>query len=143
MLIKVMYHADAGNTEKVAVSIASATGARAEAIASNSTVQNADLLFIGASDYGEKTDDTMKSFVEKLDAGKIKLVAVFGTYHNSKDSILQMVEMVKQKGIKVIDESFGCKGKFGGIFNSKHPDDKDLNNAIQFANRAIAAAKIK
>jgi flavodoxin len=141
MLIKVMFHSNTGNTEKVAVSIATATGIRAEAIFDNTVVKSADLLFIGTGANDKKPDDTVKNFIEKLDASKIKFVAVFGTYHSNKDAILQMKDALNKKGIKVFDEIFGCKGAHGVFFNSGHPDDKDLNSAIQFANRAIASAK--
>ena len=141
MLIKVIYQSKTGNTEKVAVSIATATGIRSESIGSAKKMENVDLLFIGAGIIGGKVDASMLSFIAGLDSTKVKNAAIFGTYGWQKKGLEVMKELLKAQGINVLDEAFGCKGKFWAIFNSKHPDDKDLSNAVTFANRAIKQVK--
>ena len=143
MTIKVMYHTVTGNTETVAASIASACGVRSEAISESNSAGAVDLLFLGDGDYDKKPADVTLNFIARLVPDKVKQVAVFGTYRQTNAAIQEMVNAIKKRGIKVYDETFGCKGKYNVIFNSKHPDDADLNNAIQFANKVIRAAKTK
>lgn len=143
MITKVMYHTVTGNTELVAASIASAAGVRSEAISESTSVGVVDLLFLGDGEYDKKPADVTLNFIARLVPDKVKQVAVFGTFRSNKCAIDEMVTALKKRGIKVYEETFGCKGKYGVIFNSKHPDDNDLNGAIQFANKAIAKAKMK
>jgi len=138
MNIKVVYHTMTGNTKKVAEAISEAVGVPAEPV-SESTVSGAiDILFIGDGVYGSKADNKTVSFIKSLSADKVRHAAVFGTYGGQKKAITHMKELLKQQGINVVDESFGCKGKSWWIINRKHPDAQDLNTAKEFAKGVLA-----
>jgi flavodoxin len=135
MKVKVLYHSKTGNTKKVAEAIGKAVGTVAVQITDKINFDSADLLFIGDGVYGMKPNKATAAFIKTLDPNKVKNVAVFGTYGGQKKAIILMKELLKNQGINVIEESFGCKGKSWFILNRNHPDANDLDNAQQFAKK--------
>jgi flavodoxin len=81
MKYAVRYFSKSGNTEKVARAIAGALGVEAVSInaAGAEIIEKADVLFLGAAVYAFGIDDTVKTFIAKLDAAKVGKVAVFST----------------------------------------------------------------
>ena len=46
--------------------------------------------------------------------------------------------MIQNKGIRVVDEPFTCKGKAWLFINRKHPNETDLNKVRKYAKNAVA-----
>lgn len=133
MNIKVLYHSQTGNTKKLAESMAGALGVTAEKIAENSIIEPVDMLFIGDGVYVGGPNKETVSFIKTLNGSLVKKAAVFGTYGGQKKAIITMMELLKEQGINVADESFGCRGKSWVFFNRKHPSMEDLKAAKTFA----------
>jgi flavodoxin len=141
MNISVKYHSTTGNTKKVAEAISEATGVVAGQISDNTTVEAADLLFIGDGIYAGKVNINTVNFIKTLNGDKVKNAAVFGTYGGQDKAIADMKELLKAQGINVIEDSFGCKGKAWFFFNRQHPDAQELANAKEFANNVVNKLK--
>lgn len=132
MNIKVMYHSKTGNTEKLAESMAGALGIAAETISGISITEPVDMLFIGDGVYGGRPDRATVSFIRTLNGNLVKNAAVFGTYGGQKKAIAAIKKLLKEQGVNVLDESFGCRGKAWAVFNRKHPNAGDLDAAKAF-----------
>jgi flavodoxin len=137
MRIKVMYYTRSGNTKKVAEAIAEEFDTNEEKLPPAFMPERDDLLFIGAGVYMGNADSKVRDFIRILTPAKIKNVAVFGTGAEDK-AIKAMKELLKAQGINVVEESFLCRGKTLGIFSRKHPDEKDLENARNFAKNVVS-----
>jgi hypothetical protein len=53
------------------------------------------------------------------------------------------IEALKNKGIKVLNEPFTCKGRAWKLINRKHPNDTDLDNARKYAEKMVAKLRDK
>ena len=137
MNIKVMYHTTTGNTEKVAEAMAEALGVKAEKIDERAIVDPIDMLFIGDGVYAGKPDASTVNFIKSLDGSMVKNAAVFGTYGGQKKAIEIMKELLKEQGIKVSAEGFGCRGKCWSIINRRHPSVEELSAAKEYAKSIV------
>ncbi|RCX14854.1 flavodoxin [Anaerobacterium chartisolvens] len=141
MKIKVMYHTRGGNTKKIAEAIAQTAGHTAESVPPAYPDENIKLVFLGAGIYAGKIDPKMQEYIQTLDTGKVKNVALFGTAGSPEGGIQIMRQLLESKGINVLPESFVCPGKFFLFFNRKRPSSDDLKNAQDFAKKAIEAVE--
>ena len=137
MKVAVVYYSMSGNTKKVAEAMANELGTEAESIKDEPELEGVDLLFIGSGCYGGKLRGEMLKFLEDLK--DIKRAAVFGTYSRETKAIESMKGILEKKGIKVIDE-WGCTGAFLYFMNRGRPNEKDLDQARQFANSVLEKA---
>jgi flavodoxin len=140
MIIKVFYHSNAGKTTRLAEAIARAAGVPFEAIGDDTKIQHADLLIIGDEVDSGKADPQTERFIAGLDGNTVKHAVVFGTGSHKK-GLAQLKGLLKARGITVEEEMYGCNGKTMGFLNSKHPDDKDLADAVMFVNPIIRKYK--
>lgn len=138
MDIKVMYHSSTGNTKKLADAIAASFNISAEAIDESTPASTckADLLFIGDGIYAGKPNKHTVAFIEGLDPLLVKNAAVFATY-GGQDSIGRDIQqLLKNRGINVLEPAFACKGKSWWLINRKHPSAADLDNLREFVKSA-------
>ena len=136
-----MYHSRKGNTKKIAEAIAQSVNERAEAIPPAYPCENVGLLFLGAGIYGGKMDKKMEDFIKTLNSSRVKNAVVFGTSGGQDAVIKRMQTLLREQGVNVLDETFMCKGKFFLFFNRSHPNSEDLNNAVEFAKKAVEKVK--
>jgi flavodoxin len=141
MKIKVMYHTKTGNTQIIAEAIAKTVGAPAKLISDDYVFDTADLLFIGDGLYAGSVDGKTKKFIAALDATKVKNAAVFATYGGQRKAAKVLKGLLEKQGIKVIEESYECKGKAWYILNRKHPDTQEIKAAKEFAKRVVEKTK--
>jgi flavorubredoxin len=99
------------------------------------------MLFLGDGMYMGGPDPAMERFIRTLDGSKVKNAAVFGTYGGQKKAIVKMKELLKEQGINVVEESFGCPGKCWLVLNLGHPGAQDLVAAKEFAKRTLGKIK--
>lgn len=138
MNIQVVYSSKTGNTKKIAEAIASIANCRAQSVDSFTINEFVDLLFIGGAVYAthdHNIDPNLENFIKNINPKNVKNIALFCTGF-SNEAVLKMEQILKQKTINVINESFMCKGKFF-IFNFGHPNNKDIENAKNFAKNII------
>lgn len=142
MNIKVVYHSKTGNTKRVAEAIAEALEATAIPVAEAESLltEKIDLLFIGDGMYFGGIAKETKDFIKKLDASKIGCSAAFSTSGGSWPfGPTGITARLEEQGVSTHSETFRCHGAaFGAVFPS-HPDDEDLKNAREFAERTIAS----
>jgi len=137
MKVAVVYYSMSGNTKKVANAIAEELGTEAESVKDEPELEGTDLLFIGSGCYGGRLRKEMVKFLEGLKG--IKKTAVFGTYSGETKAIESMKGILEKKGVKVLDE-WGCSGAFLYFLQRGRPNEKDLEEARQFANSVLAKA---
>ncbi len=140
MNIAVRYFSRSGNTKEVAEAIAKAVGADAKDC-TNAVTEAVDMLFLGGSVYGFGLDEHTKSFISQLSADKIKAVSVFGTSAIVKSGNEDMAKLIREKGIKVMSQSFYCRGSFT-VMHKGHPDTTDLKQATDFALSVIKESTV-
>jgi flavodoxin len=132
-----MFQSRSGNTAKIAEAIAQSAGITAEAVPPAYPFDKTDILFIGGGFYGGKLNKNLSDYINTLDPKKVTKAAIFGTTGGNPAYVDVMKKALKDKGIKVADESFVCPGKFFIFFKRSHPDMKDIENARMFAKNVI------
>ena len=135
MKSKVVYYTKSGNTKKIADAIGSELSCQVSDMDAPIT-DEVDILFLGASVYKFGIDKKVLSFIENLDAKKIGKVAIFSTSAMSDSGYPKLVKALSNKGIKVCDKHFYCKGEFM-IANKNRPNADDINDAKKFAKSAV------
>lgn len=140
MNIKVIYHSSTGNTEKLARAIADTLSIQAEPLGEDPTSfsEPVDLLFIGDGIYFGKANKRTRSFIDGLDPKMIKNVAIFATCGGQAKIGTDIKELVLNKGIRVVDEPFTCKGQSWVFINRKQPNETDLSKVRNYAKNAVA-----
>lgn len=141
MKVRVLYFSKGGNTKKVAEAMAKAINQPVEAIPPAYPLENVKLLFLGSGVYGGKIDSKMIDFINTLNTNRVKNVALYGTSGKGDGAIAKMKEMLKAKGINVLEETFLCKGKYFIFLNSGHPNADELKQAQEFAVRQVSLVK--
>lgn len=142
MNIKVMYHSSTGNTEKLAQAIAGALNVQAQAIGEGAALGGpVDLLFVGDGIYAGRPNRKTVNFINGLDASNVKNVAVFGTYGGQEKIGDDLRKMLADKGLHVVGEPYACKGQSWIFLNRKHPNEEELNGAVEYAKRTLKKAK--
>jgi flavodoxin I len=134
MNIQVIYFSRAGQTKKIASTIASECNVESEDVR-NASLHGDSFLFLGSGCYGGKAGKEMKKFIETNDL-KDRSIALFGTSGGGDGKeVNDMNIMLNAKGADV-KGTFFCKGKFF-ILNRDRPNDEDLENASKFAKNVI------
>ncbi len=135
MNIAVRYFTRGGNTAKVAEAVAKSAGVEAQSVDA-SINEPVDILFLGGSVYAFGLDESIKTFIEKLDANMVKTVAVFSTSAIVKSGNQEMEKLLDRKGIKVLHPVFYCRGEFK-FMHKGHPNAEDLKEAAAFARKIL------
>ena len=144
LIIYASYHHN--NTEKVALAIANALGADSMKASDARTedIGRYDTIGIGSGIYGGKFKKELIQFVEQNN-WQNKNVFVFSTSGRGSEKYNgKMAALLESKKAKNIG-SFCCKGfdtfailkLFGGI-SKGHPNEDDIKNAQEFAQRLPA-----
>lgn len=131
MTIAVRYHSRSGNTKKVAEAIGKAVGVKAETC-SISLDNPVDILFIGGAVYAGGVDSSLHTFIHSLDKSKVSEAVIFSTAALKPSAYSTIKKLLEQKGIKVSDKEFHCRGQFTVIHRGR-PNDADLKMAAGFA----------
>lgn len=135
MKAAVRYYTKGGNTRKLAEAIAEALECEAKEI-QNGATEEADVLFLGASVYWNGIDGKMRSYIDSLDATRVKEVAVFSTSALRERAFPDIKKRLEAKGIKVSDANFYCRGSFMALHVGR-PNAKDLEEAKAFARKVM------
>jgi flavodoxin len=140
MKIKVVYHSQLGNTEKVAKAIAAKLNVEAESLDKRQNIgiaEDVDLLFLGDGIYLGKPHKLTRVFISELDNRYVKCAAVFGTYGNQFKIGDDIKKLLEKRGIKVAGTPYTCPGSSIGKKNKDRPDENDLKMACEFAENIV------
>lgn len=135
MKVAVRYYTKSGNTEKLAAAIAEAVGVDAHDV-SVPLSEDVDILFLGSSVYAAGVDPAVKQFISNLQV-EVGTVVNFSTAAILKSTYKQVKKLLDAKGIPLAEEEYACKGSFGPM-NRNKPDDKNLEEAAEFAKAIVA-----
>lgn len=128
MTAAVRYYSRSGNTKLVADAIAEALGTRAVSVdqPDASLTEKTDVLFVGGALYAYGLDRHLKDYISGLDASKVGYAVAFSTSWISKHSLDLIKNALKEKGIRVEDETFYARNRANA---------KQLEEAKAFAKR--------
>jgi flavodoxin len=140
----IVYASRTGNTEKVALQIASELGCKAVKITQNSTVQldGCELVFLGTWIYGGEPSNDLQNWLKALELKDFKTVfSLFMTWAGGGASdrlAYQRVKLILEgKGQRLQESPFVCLGKTFGFARKSHPNDEDLANARKWAKQQL------
>lgn len=135
MKIAVRYFTRTGNTKKLADAISKAVNTQGYEV-SVPLNERVDVLFLGCSYYAFDVDESVKKFIadNKENIGEI---VCFGTSAMMKSMKKPIRKVTESLGIAVSEKEFHCRGRFGRMHKDR-PDQKDVNNAVEFAKSIIA-----
>lgn len=134
----IRYFSREGSTRKLAEAIADELGIIAYDV-TEPLIDPVDVLFLGGAVYKNDLDIEFRSFIETLDSDLVGEAVVFSISSGKKMPYDVIKVILDEKGIKLNDKTYFCKGKtlFG---NSGHPDIDDLK-AVKIFARGIARTK--
>ena len=136
MKTAIIYATKTKHSKKLAEAIASALNLEAKNMTENPDLQDTSFLFIVSGIYGGVSMPALLDYIKNLKAPLLKKAAIVTSCASGKQKQVELHRILEEKGIQVIDE-FVCKGNF--LFVAiKHPNDKDLQNAIEFARKVLA-----
>jgi len=136
-----------GNTAQVAEAIGQALGARVvkpEEI-NPGEIAGYELVGLGSGIYHGRHHVALRKLVEKLEPAETRAFFVFSTSGLGKAKYnRELKELLASRGHKVVGD-FYCRGrdtygpwKYLGGLARKHPSDKDLAQAGEFAKSLLA-----
>lgn len=134
MKIAIRYYTKTGNTKKLAEAIGSAINIEAKTVDEPLT-EDVDILFLGSAVYAAGIDKRVKEFIENIDVNVGKVVN-FSSAALIESTYSQVKKQVEQKGLKMSEDEFHCRGAFKFVHRG-HPDETDLKNAQEFAKRIV------
>ncbi|MHA1738281.1 MAG: flavodoxin family protein [Candidatus Heimdallarchaeota archaeon] len=145
--IIILYSYHHNNTEKIAKVIAKVLGSEIKTPqqVNPEEIQNYDIIGFGSGIYGENLHGSIHELVDKLPQITNKKAFIFSTsaLAEKKNNHKKVREKLQAKGYKIIDE-FNCRGfntnsflKFFGGMNKGRPNEKDLINAKEFAQKIL------
>ena len=134
MKIAIRYYTKTGNTKKLAEAIGSAINIEAKTVDEPLT-EDVDILFLGSAVYAAGIDKRVKEFIENIDVNVGKVVN-FSSAALIESTYSQVKKQVEQKGLKMSEDEFHCRGAFKFVHRG-HPDETDLKNAQEFAKRTV------
>lgn len=101
-MISVRYQSRGGNSKAVADLIAEAFGLDAQEISRPEELEKTELLILGGGVYWGKMSKKLRHFVQNIESGKVKQVALFQTSGNTKGPLDTLENTLKSKGITVL-----------------------------------------
>lgn len=149
MLMKalVAYHSESGNTQKLALAIASGLGTRAVSVdaVESRELQSYDLICIGTPvQYGAPTRQ-VREFISRMPPMSGKKAAAFCTMHmfGDKKTLQTLKGLLEAKGMVFVGgvSALGWSrliANFGPrVFNRGRPDREELARAEEFGRKLL------
>jgi flavodoxin len=142
----VVYSTRGGNTEKVALAIASELKCKLVKIgndfdASTLPLANFDKVFIGTGIFGGEPSKDMLQYLKAQDfKDSNRQFALFITWAGGGKSEVLAFNRVKEylevKNQKLLDNCYKCFGATFGLARRDHPNTRDLEEARKWAKEA-------
>jgi flavodoxin len=160
----VTYHSESSNTEKLANAIYEAlTGvdSEIEKINAENTYEDYDVIFVGFPVHSSSVPADVENCIKRIPEGKmIALFATHGSLRGGPLAISAFHYAITLAPKAIIIGTFGCRGEVKASLLDKlitnpeykfwaleaqsaegHPDDADLQDAIEFAKSMLFKAK--
>ncbi|PKM38719.1 MAG: hypothetical protein CVV04_14075 [Firmicutes bacterium HGW-Firmicutes-9] len=134
----IVYATKTKHSEKLAKAIGSALDVKPQNIDSRPRFTGVDLLFIVGGIYGGESNEKLVEYVKSIDPAATKAVALVTNCASGRQKQLSVRRILEGNGVQVVDE-FVCKGAI--LFVAlRHPDKKDLANAVDFTKTVIGTS---
>ena len=130
MKTAIRYYSKFGHTAKMVDIVGELTNTHPE-LATVRLKEPVDTLYLGASVFLGKVDNSIVEFINTLTPDMVKRVVCFGSSAIIKSPVPQMRKLLEARGIMVSEKEFTCKGSMGPI-HSGHPNQKDLDDFRHF-----------
>ena len=130
--MQVLYFSKAGNTEKMAQAIGKSQKAKSDKIPPAYPVEGQKLILIGLELGKGSVDKQVKDFINDLKPERTKNVAFFVTANVS--ALEELKDILKHKGVNVLDDVYACEVK-GGLFRSGKVTDEDIQAVVKWADK--------
>ena len=130
--MQVLYFSKAGNTEKMAQAIGKSQKAKSDKIPPAYPVEGQKLILIGLELGKGSVDKQVKDFINDLKPERTKNVAFFVTGNVS--ALEELKDILKHKGVNVLDDVYACEVK-GGLFRSGKVTDEDIQAGVKWADK--------
>ena len=98
--------------------------------------ENEKLVFVAVEGKNSKPDKKVVAFCKDLTPARAKNVAFMIISTTGTEGCSTLAEIVKSKGVNVIDSHFECKVK-GGLFGMGKVADYDLANCKAWAQKVV------
>jgi flavodoxin len=143
----VLYASKGGNTEKIAISIASELECQIMKIgqaneASDVNLDDFDLIVVGTGIYWGNPNVEVEQFLEKISLKNPKKFALFLTWGGAgktdQSSLTRLNRILESKGQKILCEPFTCfGGRHFSLLKRGHPNGEDLKAATQWTRNLV------
>lgn len=130
--MQVLYFSKTGNTEKMAQAIGKSQKAKSDKIPPAYPVEGQKLILIGLELGKGSVDKQVKDFINDLKPERTKNVAFFVTGNVS--ALEELKDILKHKGVNVLDDVYACEVK-GGLFRSGKVTDEDIQAVVKWADK--------
>jgi flavodoxin len=147
----VIYSSRSGNTEKVALEIATALGCKVVKVSKDSNAHTLpldayDLVFLGTWVYGGEPSTDLQTYLKTLQfKDSNRVFAMFMTWAGggiSDKLAYQRVQLIlKEKSQRLQENYFECLGKTFGFARKGHPNASDFADARKWAKEQLAQAE--
>ncbi len=132
MKINIIYNSKTGHTYKLAKALGEVLGIEPIDICEPHVLNETDLLFVGTGIYSGKPSQELLTYLNNLPNNQIKGAAIFSSSATKVDRTELVVNVLRQKGIEVLNTRFHCYGQFL-FFKWGHPNAEDLKKIKEFA----------
>lgn len=140
MSCAVIYSTMTGHSKKLANSVADALGVSANNIKENKEIKT-DVLFLVFGIYSGVISPEMQKLISEISFKNAKNVCLIMSSCTQNYSKVTVKEILKDRGINVLDEQFSCAGGFL-IMKMGHPNRREILDAANFA-KSIATKYIQ
>ena len=134
MKIAIRYYTKTGNTKKLAEAIGNEINVEAKTVDEPLT-EDVDILFLGSAVYAAGIDQKIKDFIKNINV-KVGQVVNFSSAALIESTYKQVKKEVEDKGLKMSEDEFHCRGAFKFVHRGR-PNDDDLRDVQEFAKRII------
>lgn len=171
MKVAIIYSSRTGNTEKLAKAMFSKSSEETEIYDINNIppLESFDIVFLGFWVYKGSVDPKMSKVIQNIENKNVAFFGTLGAYPDSEHAqkVINNVNEILEKN-NVLG-SFLCQGRVDSAIQKKHgtksyssskhpmtpermkrlkeaelhPDERDINNIIQFMNQIVQVAPIK
>ena len=131
----IVYATKTKHSVKLAEAVGAVLNIKPENIDAKPRFADLDLLFIVGGIYGGESKPELVEYVKSINPAMTKAVALVTNCASGRQKQLTVRKILEDNGIEVVDE-FVCKGAIFFVA-LRHPDKKDLINAIEFAKSVI------
>ena len=131
MKYAIRYYSKFGHSKQMADALGNVIGTSAAPVTEPVT-EPVDVLFLGAGVFLGSVNKSVFRFIDSLTPEKVRCVVLFGSCAIIDSPVPQMRKALEERGIKVADHSFTCKGSMGPV-HSGHPDKEDIDALCRFA----------